>query len=610
MPKGRACRRPDSPETPRECDDATLASQLQQFLDEWYYRILHSTAAKGMNRREALRILLDALEMVGVQLRHGEKDRIIELDEEGVISRIVACMPTGLRKQWAHVSLELQQVIHSTSAVRQATEIKGQNADETVAGVFEDGEGTEDGVLQQILKSAVVLSAEKVTALRKIHVSWRKSTDARINRMAGLLEDAQKYEQELLALEAQLMSIGSSQKDKSKSMLLKLANGQDSALKHCVLSTWHGLMLKMQAESVVRRRFEDQITVAEKKYFEYKAKQVQNVRSIMARMCYEEDEMILREALGFWATEVKNMKAEGDTSNELKEVQARLANFEKQAKDNAKMVMTRLAGNNAGVLLSLHFQGWLDYLRASRQEKELEDAVKKTEAALKKHLASKKDEARQVMERLTGSCDSGLLALMMQHWVEFVHEEKNERAIHEAKHGQERKFKLLCKHQRSRATNVQNRVNQQLNLNLLQKVLSMWVLETKVNSINHICTTKYTTKKKQLQGVQNLFQSFAVQLEQNLGADDSTGFSGGVPASSGQSSKRSGESSKRGTNRHREQYQHREQSQHREQYQQREHYQHREHHHRGMVRDSAGSVSLPNINERPYDSIHERALLV
>jgi len=252
-----------------------------------------------------------------------------------------------------------------------------------------------------------------------------------------------------------------------------------------------------------------------------------------------------------------------------------------------EMVMLRLAGNNAGVLLSLHFQGWLDYIRACRQEKAFEDAVKKTEEALKKHLATKKDEARQVMERLTGSCATGLLALMVQHWVEFVHEEKNERQLAEARHGEERKFKTLCKNQRSRAANVQNRVNHQMNLNLLQKTMSTWVLETKVHSINHVCNTKYTTKKKQLQGVQNLFQSFAMQLEQNLGADDSTGFSGFVPAS-GTVSKRSGESSKKSANRHREQYHNRD-------------HPHRDPQMRGMVRDSAGSVSLPNINGRTHD---------
>merc|ERR1719157_440504 len=84
----------------------------------------------------------------------------------------------------------------------------------------------------------------------------------------------------------------------------------------------------------------------------------------------------------------------------------------------------------------------------------------------------------------------------------------------------EKKFKSLVAGQKAGAANVQGRVNEQIALNLLQRVLNNWVIETKANRVENHYNSKYESKRRQLQGVQNLFKSFAMQLEQNLGGDD------------------------------------------------------------------------------------------
>merc|ERR1719183_894833 len=84
----------------------------------------------------------------------------------------------------------------------------------------------------------------------------------------------------------------------------------------------------------------------------------------------------------------------------------------------------------------------------------------------------------------------------------------------------ESKFKSLNGRQKAGAKNVQGRVNEQIQANLLQRVLNNWLVETRVNRIECHYNAKYESKRRQLQGVQNLFKSFAMQLEQNLGGDD------------------------------------------------------------------------------------------
>merc|ERR1719183_308876 len=106
-----------------------------------------------------------------------------------------------------------------------------------------------------------------------------------------------------------------------------MADGQDDTLKHTVFSSWHGTCLKMKAEKDIRRRYDDQLAMFEAKFFECKAQQVQSLRSMMARMCYEENEAAVRDAFVQWTMEVAKHKAEGDTAEELKKVQAKLAMF-------------------------------------------------------------------------------------------------------------------------------------------------------------------------------------------------------------------------------------------------------------------------------------------
>merc|ERR1719316_997603 len=128
-----------------------------------------------------------------------------------------------------------------------------------------------------------------------------------------------------------------------------------------------------------------------------------------------------------------------------------------------------------------------------------------------------------------------------------MHQEKDSRAMDDALYGQDTKFKLLAKRHRAGAQSVQTRMNNHVNLCMKQHIFSTWALEMKVNGINHAFVTKYASKKRQLQGVQNLFRSFAVQLEQNLGGDEDEQFSSrGPPKSSAPSSKRSGKRGQQG----------------------------------------------------------------
>lgn len=231
---------------------------------------------------------------------------------------------------------------------------------------------------------------------------------------------------------------------------------------------------------------------------------------------------MLRHAWTLWTDETtnRNRASGGANAAELELVKGKIVQLHESTTNSARRVMARFAGDNAAALSHLYFHAWMDVGRSLKQDKQMECAVKDTEAALKKHLDDKKLEARHILDKLAGASNTGLMSVVMQNWTEYVKEEKDAMVMHEALYGQDHKFRSFAQCHRANAYSVQRRVNAQADLNVKQRVFSSWALEKQINCITSAFSSKYKAKKCQLEGVQNLFKSFAMQLEQNLGGDD------------------------------------------------------------------------------------------
>merc|ERR1719247_2911953 len=107
-----------------------------------------------------------------------------------------------------------------------------------------------------------------------------------------------------MALECQIKEYTETEKGKSKAFLVNMADGQDKALTHTVFSSWLGLMQKARAEKDIRKKFEDQIALCEKRLFQYKEAQIANVRGVIMRSSMEEQSVLMHMVWKFWLDEV------------------------------------------------------------------------------------------------------------------------------------------------------------------------------------------------------------------------------------------------------------------------------------------------------------------
>jgi len=532
--------------------DEQLTNQLQPFLDEWFYRILASPVGKNWGRQKAMALLVDVLSMIGCTVPADIREALYASDDDAaLVAAIISAMAGDIRESFEATALQIQTVLHEATRILSASEETGEEA---VAALFDEAGSDRGGLPQTVLKASVVHAAKEVAKLRQVHTSWRKNTDARIDRLLRCTEEAEHCQQQLMAAEAQLDEIKHTEKSKSKGLLLNMAQGKESALTHAVFSGWEGYVQKCQAEKDIRQRFQKQIDDCKDKLTAYKAAQMEGVKGVLMRGAMEDKAVLMALVWKAWVDEVKLSKNQGDTAADLKAAQDKLNSFEAGQKEKATQFMTRMASGSEDSLKNLCLEAWIKFHKDYAADAEMEEKVKEAERKFKEHMDSKKDEAKAVLDRMSAGSDTGLKSMIMQNWATFVKDEKKQAELEFQLAQSNDKFKSLNARQKAGVNKQQNNVNEQINLNLLQRVMNNWITETKANRVEQHYNSKYESKKRQLQGVQNLFKSFALQLEQNLGGDED-------------SSRRASTRSRRGKD-------------------------------KGMVKGGDGSVSLPDIHQK------------
>lgn len=493
--------------------------QLQQFLDDWHYRIMHTSLGRTWNRKKVISAALEIMVLHGMPLTPEEISDLVNMEETAMIEQLVWRMPQSLRESFEHLALELQMLVTMVTRMRKTLE---DGSDSEVSTLMDECNGT--GVCHDVLKQAVVQASKEVETMQKCQKTWVKNMEKRLGRLQQASEMAEHCQQQLLAVEGQLEQMGGGTKEKGKKVLMGLAEGNIKTLLHSVFSSWNGITLKEKAEWAIRKKYDDELKHAEATLVHLKERQLGNIKGVLMRNARESDAGLLTQVVTGWKNSVLESKRDGDTKAAMKEMEDKLSNFATEQAANTKKVMARMGAAKDGNLLMLAFQAFAKYCADYKKDKEFEDQVKRAEQSWQEHMKKKKDEATRVLDRMGGGMDTTLLQSMIQHWCLYISDEKKAREMDDALNGGSSKFKSLCDRQSGNAKGVQNRVNEQMKQCLIFKCLCAWALESKVNRVDQYFVRKMDGKRRQLQGVQSLFKSFAAQLEDGLQVDgDSSG---------------------------------------------------------------------------------------
>jgi hypothetical protein len=494
-------------------DDATLTLQIQQFLDEWHYRIIGNLAG-SWDRPKATVAALELFELQGVAFDEGEKERLAAQEESTMISTILKKMPEELKIAFDTFTLQLQLIITTATRVRKV--VDDGNPDE-VSQALDHTDNT--GIVSQILKQAIVQAGTEVAAIRNRHTSWTKNTDTRISRLVRSADDAVSCQRQLSAIQAQLSGFGSAQNEKSKRMMAGVASGNDKALVAMMFGSWLTFTKKMKSEKHIRDAFEAEIVALDTKLFEYRQHSLNNVRNVLMRKAAEGDGALMIQVWKSWADEVQETKKEAGSQDAMKAMEAKLAGASAAQTENTKKVMSRMAAGSDNALLTVVIGSWVQFIADYKKNKDEEDAIKKQEAQMAEYLKQKKDGAKAVLDKMNSATDSGLVEHVMSTWAQAYKDNLEAFKMEAMMAENEAKFASLNGRQKDNAKGVMGRVNEQTDLNCMLRSFSMWSMDTKLERIMKHYNSKMENKKHQLQSVQSLFKNFASQLDQGLKAD-------------------------------------------------------------------------------------------
>jgi len=496
-------------------EDDVLGLQIQQFLDDWHYKIITNLSGTW-DRPKATMASLELFEMHGVTFEAGEKETLVTVEESTLIHKVIEKMPYDFRQAFETWAQKMMAIATTTTRVRKVVDA---GAPEGVQEAMDQIDNA--GIVSSILKKSIVQAGVEVAAIRTRHTSWTQNTDQRMARLIRSADEAQQVQHQLNMLQMQLDGFGSAQNEKSKKMLSGVAANNDKALVGVIVGSWKGWTQKMKSEKGIRDMFEKEIETLDAKLMEYRQHQLNNVRNVLMRKAAEGDGMLMQQVWKSWADEVQETKKEAGSQDAMKAMEAKLAAHSSAQAENTKKVMTRMTAGSDNALLTVVYTSWVQWLADYKKNKDTEDAVKKQEQAMAAYLAKKKDEAKGVLDRMNASTDSGLVEHVMSTWAQKFKDDIEARKMELIMAENEAKFGALNGRQKDNAKGVMGRVNEQMALNLMLRHFSYWAMDTKLERIMRHYSNKMESKKHQLQSVQHLFKNFATQLDQGLKGEDS-----------------------------------------------------------------------------------------
>merc|ERR1719210_3274642 len=264
------------------------------------------------------------MESHGVKVTPEEENRLKELPEERMIDALVMRMPQQSREQFEHFFLQLSFIASTTTRIRSALEA---GAPDVIEEALESAENV--GVLPYLMRMAVAQAGQEVKAYEAEHDRWLAETEM---RMAPLLQSSATamVTQKALALaKAQIDDYRNDAKEKSKAVLLGMADGNDKAFVSTLFLSWADMTKRTKIEDEICKEYgyREKIDAAQRKLFEYKQAQLGNVRGVMARTAQEGDFQIMTACANALFDEVSDAKKKAGGTAALNELESKFKNF-------------------------------------------------------------------------------------------------------------------------------------------------------------------------------------------------------------------------------------------------------------------------------------------
>ncbi|CAK0805953.1 unnamed protein product, partial [Prorocentrum cordatum] len=239
---------------------------------------------------------------------------------------------------------------------------------------------------------------------------------------------------------------------------------------------------------------------------------------------------LLQEVFVIWQKETFDLKYAIELDCQKKHLDDRIKAAKSQQKAKAAAAMSRMTGNADVGLKSLTFNAWVAFHVDCQKEKELEGEVKAAEARIQEHIKAKGEKMKSLLSSTIGATDSGLVHQTFQAWCQALREAKDEAKVADALLAAEGKFKSFGARGKTSGMSAAERAAYYQDMELVIRTWSAWKLDTRTEKQLRFYHGRIDAKRKQLLGVQEMFRSFANELEGGLKKASAESTRGDAPA--------------------------------------------------------------------------------
>mmetsp|Transcript_18042 Transcript_18042/g.54365 ORF Transcript_18042/g.54365 Transcript_18042/m.54365 type:complete len:552 (-) Transcript_18042:100-1755(-) len=504
----------DSPlsarEEDRSTDDMSTGLYLQQFMDEWYYRCIHSGLANEWDREKCAVAALDLFELQGVQIRPDEKPALAMRDDDSFIEAVVKRMPGDVRKTFEHFALQLQLVMSAASRVRCALE---EGPPEEVARIMMEGD---QGVNSQILKQTIVEATLEVDEIRQIHESWLDSMTKRVGRLGQCQLAAEQGKIELRKLNIKLDTLNTEKDEKKNAVINRMASKDDKAMKSTVFRSWWTFKVKNEHEMNIRRKFQKQIDDAKATLLQYKQAQIKNITGVLARNSHGNGRALLLECFRLWAKDSQDEKEEKELAGTMEASRAKMGKLKAAQKDNAQKSMMRIVAGNEESLRNIAWQSWVSVHEELKKNQDFEKLVKAQEEKMQEFMKRKTEEAKGVLSKISSSSETGLVHAAFNAWLDDYKSIKKGQELEDQLNNHNARLKSLNGRVKAGANSVARRSSELEKENTIMQVFMKWHTEAKLGRLILHYSGKMDKSKKQIKEVERLFKDIDEKINKGI----------------------------------------------------------------------------------------------
>merc|ERR1712232_550505 len=212
--------------------------------------------------------------------------------------------------------------------------------------------------------------------------------------------------------------------EKSKKVLMGLAGNSEGALKTMVFMGWKDIIAELKREAEIRKEDQEEIDLAENRLKEYILQQTSIMKNMINKKHLDSKDGVMGACLRALQDELASKADRLAKEEEMKALEARMANFSKEQAAKSKKVLGRLnAGSDQG-LLTLCLTAWIQFIAEYNKNRAFEDAVKAEEQKIAEFMKAHNDGAKGVLGKMSAATDSGLVQSCFKGWVDVFLEQK------------------------------------------------------------------------------------------------------------------------------------------------------------------------------------------